>query len=159
MADKNVDKEALKAQKEAEKAAKKAKEERIKQSKPKKEGNVFTRAFASIKRFCKDFVGTAKKTVWPKGHQVFKNTGVVLAAILVIGLAVFAVDWALTQVFDLGKKAAISAGEHYAIVEETTAETTTAGQISAETTSESEETTAAEADETTAEGTDTTEAE
>ena len=59
MADENkqVDKEALKDHKQAEKEALKAKKERIKQSKPKKEGNVFTRAAARIKKFFKDFKG------------------------------------------------------------------------------------------------------
>ena len=72
MAEKNIDKEALKAQKEAEKAAEKAKKERIKQSKPKKEGTVFSRGAGAVKKFCKDFVGTCKKVVWPTGRQVLK---------------------------------------------------------------------------------------
>ena len=135
MADKNVDKEALKA-------AEKAKKERIKQSKPKKEGTVVTRGTAAVKKFCKDFVGTCKKVVWPTGKQVVKNAGVVLATIAVVAVAVFAVDWVLTEVFDLGKEAAVALGEQFAIEETTTAgETTTATE--AETT---------DAEETTAEG-------
>ena len=126
MADKNTDKEALKAQKEAEKAAKKAKEERIKQSKPKKEGTVISRGSSATKKFFKDFTGTCKKVVWPTGKQVIKNSGVVLATILVVGLAVFAVDWALTEVFDLGKELAVEAGEQFSYAEETTEEATTA---------------------------------
>ena len=121
MADNNMDKEALKAQKEAEKAAKKAKEERIKQSKPKKEGTIVSRSTGAVKRFCKDFVGTCKKIAWPTGKQVIKNAGVVLATIAVIALAVFAVDWALTEVFDLAKEGAISLGEQFAEKEGTTA--------------------------------------
>jgi preprotein translocase SecE subunit len=104
MADKNIDKEALKAQKDAEKAAKKAKQERIKQSKPKKEGNIATRGVAAVKKFCKDFVGTCKKVAWPTGKQVIKNSGVVLAAIAIVTLAVAAVDWGLSTVFNAAEK-------------------------------------------------------
>lgn len=147
MAEKNIDKETLKAQKEAEKAADKAKKERIKQSKPKKEGTVISRGTAAVKKFCKDFVGTCKKVVWPSGKQVLKNAGVVLATILVIGIAVFAVDWCLTEVFDLAKEGAVALGEQYAIEETTTEEATTAA---GEATTSAEQTTGAE--ETTAEG-------
>lgn len=147
MAEKNIDKETLKAQKEAEKAADKAKKERIKQSKPKKEGTVISRGTAAVKKFCKDFVGTCKKVVWPSGKQVLKNAGVVLATILVIGIAVFAVDWCFTEVFDLAKEGAVALGEQYAIEETTTEEATTAA---GEATTSAEQTTGAE--ETTAEG-------
>lgn len=136
MADKNIDKEALKA-------AEKAKKERIKQSKPKKEGTVVSRGTAAVKKFCKDFVGTCKKVSWPTGKQVLKNAGVVLATIAVLAVAVFAVDWVLTEVFDLGKEAAVALGEQFAI------ETTTSAD---ETTTAADETTAAADEETTAEG-------
>ena len=98
MADKNLDKEALRAQKEAEKAAKKAKEERIKQSKPKKEGTVVTRGTATVKKFCKDFVGTCKKVVWPSRKQVVKNTLIVIAVVLILGVFI----WALDLLFQFG---------------------------------------------------------
>ncbi len=139
MAEKNIDKEALKAQKEAEKAAEKAKKERIKQSKPKKEGTVVSRGTNAVKKFCKDFVGTCKKVVWPTGKQVLKNAGVVLATIAVLAVAVFAVDWVLTEVFDLGKQAAVNLGEQFAIEETTTADETT---TATEATTGSETTTA-----------------
>ena len=140
MAEKNIDKEALKAEKEALKAAEKAKKERIKASKPKKEGTVVSRGTSAVKKFCKDFVGTCKKVTWPTGQQVIKNAGVVLATIAIVAVAVFAVDWVLTEVFDLGKQAAINLGEQFAIEETTTAaETTTAIEL---TTAAQEETTA-----------------
>lgn len=139
MAEKNIDKEALKAEKEALKAAEKAKKERIKASKPKKEGTVVSRGTSAVKKFCKDFVGTCKKVTWPTGQQVIKNAGVVLATIAIVAVAVFAVDWVLTEVFDLGKQAAINLGEQFAIEETTTAaETTTAIEL---TTAAAEETT------------------
>ena len=111
-ADKNVDKEALKAAKEAEKAAKKAKQERIRQSKPKKEGNVFSRAGASIKKFWKDFIGTVKKVVWPDGKQVLKSSLVVLATIIVIGLVIFGIDRGLKALYDVSRSAMNELGEN-----------------------------------------------
>lgn len=155
MADKNIDREALKAQREAEKAAERAKKERAKQSKPKKEGTVFSRGGNAVKKFCKDFVGTCKKVMWPTGRQVLKNAGVVLATILIIGIAVFAVDWCLTEVFDLAKDGAVALGEQFAIEETTAAETTAAA---GETTTAAGETTT-NTEETTAEGESTTAAE
>lgn len=162
MADKNIDREALKAQREAEKAAERAKKERAKQSKPKKEGTVFSRGGNAVKKFCKDFVGTCKKVMWPTGRQVLKNAGVVLATILIIGIAVFAVDWCLTEVFDLAKDGAVALGEQFAIEETTAAETTTAAgettTAAGETTTAAGETTT-NTEETTAEGESTTAAE
>lgn len=146
MAEKNLDKDLKKEAKELEKA----KKERIKQSKPKKEGTVFSRGTSAVKKFCKDFVGICKKVTWPTGQQVIKNAGVVIATIAVVAVAVFGVDWVLTEVFKLGKEGAINLGEQFAI--ETTAEETTAAETTAaaeQTTSEEE--TASE-EETTAEG-------
>lgn len=160
MAEKNIDKETVKAEKEALKAAEKAKKERIKASKPKKEGTIVSRGTAAVKKFCKDFVGTCKKVTWPTGKQVIKNAGVVLATIAVVAVAVFAVDWVLTEVFDLGKNAAVALGEQFAIETTTAATETTSGEetTAEETTAEgetAEETTAEEttAEETTAEET------
>ncbi len=99
MADENkqVDKEALKAQKQAEKEALKAKKERIKQSKPKKEGNIFTRMFKAIKKFFKDFKGTCKKVIWPDRKTVFKNTLIVLVTVIIVGAGIWLADYAFTQ--------------------------------------------------------------
>ncbi len=112
--DKKLDKEALKAEKAAEKAAKKAKEERIKASKPKKEGNVFTRGGKAIAKFFKDFKGVAKKVSWPDAKTVFKNTGIVLAVVVVVGVAVYGVDQLLNLAFSGASDLAISAGEYFA---------------------------------------------
>ena len=99
MADENkqVDKEALKAQKQAEKEALKAKKERIKQSKPKKEGNVFTRAASRIKKFFKDFKGTCKKVIWPDRKTVLRNTLVVFVVTIVVGVGIWIADFALSR--------------------------------------------------------------
>lgn len=99
MADENkqVDKEALKAQKQAEKDALKAKKERIKQSKPKKEGNFFTRMLKAIKKFFKDFKGTCKKVIWPDRKTVLKNTLIVLVVTIIVGAGIWLADFAFTQ--------------------------------------------------------------
>ncbi len=112
--DKNMDKEALKAAKEAAKAAQKAKEERIKASKPKKEGNPFTRAGAAIAKFFKDFKGVAKKVSWPDTKTVFKNAGIVLAVVIVVGGAVYGIDQILNLAFSGASDLAIQAGEYFA---------------------------------------------
>lgn len=150
MAENNADKEAMKLAKEAEKAAEKAKKERIKQSKPKKEGNVFSRAGAGIKKFWKDFTGTCKKVVWPSGKQVLKSSLVVLVSIIVVGAVIFGFDTGINALFEQGAKLSSSLGEKAAGDSTTAAETTAADS-------------ATEADDTTADAqadaTDATEAE
>lgn len=49
----------------------------------------------AIARFFKDLRGETKKIVWPSGQMVVKSTGIVLAAILVIGAGIWAIDFAL----------------------------------------------------------------
>ena len=126
MAENNADKEAMKLAKEAEKAAEKAKKERIKQSKPKKEGNAFSRAGAGIKKFWKDFTGTCKKVVWPSGKQVLKSSIVVLVSIIVVGAVIFGFDTGINALFEQGAKLSSSLGEKAAGDSTTAAETTAA---------------------------------
>ena len=114
----DTEKDAVKAAKDAEKAAKKAKQERIKQSKPKKEGNVASRAGKSIKKFWKDFTGTVKKVVWPGRAQVLKSSAVVIASIIVVGLVIWGFDQGLTLLFGAGKDLAGKLGEQVAVTEE-----------------------------------------
>ncbi|MBQ8209813.1 MAG: preprotein translocase subunit SecE [Clostridia bacterium] len=94
---KQAEKEALKAQKQAEKEALKAKKERIKQSKPKKEGNIFTRMLNAIKKFFKDFKGTCKKVIWPDRKTVLKNTLIVFVTVVVVGAGIWLVDFAFSR--------------------------------------------------------------
>lgn len=94
---KQADKEALKAQKQAEKEALKAKQERIKQSKPKKEGNIFTRMLNAIKKFIKDFKGTCKKVIWPDKKTVLRNTLIVFITVVVVGAGIWIVDFAFSR--------------------------------------------------------------
>ncbi len=99
MADENK-----KAQKKAEKELEKAKKERIKQSKPKKEGNVFTRMWAAIKKFFKGFMGTCKKVIWPDRKTVLKNSAIVFVCIAVLAVIIGLLDWGLMGSVRLAEK-------------------------------------------------------
>ncbi|MDE6838782.1 MAG: preprotein translocase subunit SecE [Acutalibacter sp.] len=52
-------------------------------------------------KFVKDCKGEIKKIVWPTPKAVFKNTGVVLATIIVLGLFVFLLDTAFMNLLGL----------------------------------------------------------
>lgn len=99
------------AKKEISEAAQKvAAAEKSKQKKPANpNGNWFVRAGKAIKKFFKDIKGEIKKIVWPDGKTVLKSTLVVLATVAVIGLAIFAIDWLLTNGLQLLKDAAKNA--------------------------------------------------
>jgi preprotein translocase subunit SecE len=51
--------------------------------------------FGSIARYFRELKSEIKKIVWPTRQTVFRNTGVVLTSILVVGLFVFGLDSAL----------------------------------------------------------------
>lgn len=101
------------AKKEVSQAAEKvAAAEKNKQKKPANpDGNWFKRAGRAIKKFFKDIRGEVKKIVWPDGKTVLKSTLVVLAAVAVIGLAIFAIDWLLSEGLHLLEHAAEKAGD------------------------------------------------
>lgn len=94
----------------SEAAEKVAKAEKLdkKSSKANKAGkpNIFVRMGKSIKRFCKDFKGEIKKIQWPGGKEVLKSSCVVLLTVVVIGLAIFAIDWVLSEGLKLLMKVA-----------------------------------------------------
>lgn len=50
-----------------------------------------------IARFFKDLRGETKKIVWPGRKMVIKSTGVVLAAILILGTGIWLIDFALSK--------------------------------------------------------------
>lgn len=71
-----------------------------KAEKEKKE-NFFAKAGKSISKFFRDTKGEVKKMVWPAPRAVFRNTGVVLVTIVVVGLFVFCLDTALVNLLGL----------------------------------------------------------
>ena len=93
--------------------------------------------FKNIAKFFKDLRGETKKIVWPSRQMVLKSTGVVLAAILVIGADIWLIDFALSEGLTAINKAAAK--------EETTVTTTVA-----DTTAENTKTTDKDATSTTA---------
>lgn len=84
---------------DAAKSEKKAKEKKPSKFSPKKVGK-------AIAKFFKDLRGETKKIVWPGRKMVIKSTGVVLAAILVVGAGIWILDFALSgAITALGKAA------------------------------------------------------
>ena len=61
-----------------------------------KVGNFFVKIGKAIAKFFKDLKGETKKIVWPGRHMVIKSTGIVLAAILVIGAVIWLLDFAVS---------------------------------------------------------------
>ncbi len=59
-----------------------------------------------IAHFFKDLRGETKKIVWPGRQMVIKSTGIVLAAILVIGIGIWAIDFAVSGAITAVNKAA-----------------------------------------------------
>lgn len=80
-----------------------AKKDDKKSKKPKK--NVW----AAIKKWFKDMRGENKKIVWPTRKMVLKSTGVVIAAILVVGIGIWILDFAISGAVGAVNKAAQNA--------------------------------------------------
>lgn len=74
--------------------------------KAEKKENVFKRAVATSGKFFREVKGEIKKIVWPEPKSVFKNTGVVLATILIIGAFIFGLDTVFTTLLRLVMKIA-----------------------------------------------------
>lgn len=68
---------------------------------PEKKPNFFARAGKRIGQFFRDGKVEIKKIVWPKPKAVFKNMGVVLATIVIIGAFVFGLDMGLMKLLGL----------------------------------------------------------
>lgn len=66
-------------------------EKNTKKPESKKPNGLVTFGKKTVK-FVKDCKGELKKIVWPTPKAVFKNTGVVLVTIIVLGLFVFLLD-------------------------------------------------------------------
>ena len=57
-----------------------------------KKGGAIARKFSSVVKFFRDCVAEIKKIVWPTPKTAFKNMGIVLVAMIVIGAVVFGLD-------------------------------------------------------------------
>lgn len=69
--------------------------------KPKKEGNIFSRAWKRIKKFFKDEKGECKKVVWPSAQTVVKSSLVVLAVVAITTLVIYGIDQGLSALLKL----------------------------------------------------------
>ncbi len=122
---KDQNSEAAKKVAEAEKASKK---------KAGKSGgpNVFVRMGKAIAKFFKDLKGENKKIIWPNAKTVLKNSGIVLAVVIIIGAGIWLVDFALSAgvnaVLDIkvGEETTVSSEAETTTVAATTAATTVA---------------------------------
>ena len=57
-----------------------------------KNPNALVRFAKKMTKFFRDCKGEVKKIVWPAPKSVFKNMGVVLVTMLIVGLFVFGLD-------------------------------------------------------------------
>ena len=69
-----------------------------------KKANWFVRAWGGICRYFRELRSELKKVVWPTPQQVLKNTLIVLACVVVVGVFI----WLFDVVGDLIIKALIS---------------------------------------------------
>ena len=117
------------ANKESSEAAKKiAKAEKDKTAnKPKKNKK---NIFKVIARFFKDLKGEVKKITWPGAKDVLKGTAITIACIAVIGIAVFLVDFGLTNGIDALRTVAENRTTTTTEASTTTTTTTTAAPTS-----------------------------
>lgn len=57
--------------------------------------------FEKIKNLFIDFKNEIKRIVWPTPKMAWKNTGIVFATILIVGVFVFLLDISLTELLSL----------------------------------------------------------
>ena len=66
-----------------------------------KKENWFKRTWGSVRRYFRELRSELKKVVWPTAKQVAKNTLVVLACVIIVGVFIW--------IFDLVSQTGISA--------------------------------------------------
>lgn len=114
------------------KAKKTAKEKAVKDEKKKSGKN----PFKAIASFFKSVRSEGKKVVWPKAAEVWKNTLVVLVVIIIVGLAIYAFDFASTTGMKAVKNAAATTTTELAEEEEAEEAEETEAETEAETVTE-----------------------
>ena len=125
------------ANKESSEAAKKiAKAEKEKTAKKPKKNK--KNILEVIKRFFKDLKGEVKKITWPGAKDVLKGTAITIACIAVIGIAVFLVDFGLTNGIDALRTVAENRTTTTTEASTTTTTTTTAAATTTTTTAAAE---------------------
>lgn len=84
------------AEKNAEKKVEKNTDKKASAGKNKKPG-----VFSRIVKYFRECKGEVKKITWPAPKTVFKNMGIVVAVIFIIGLFIFALDRGLFALLGL----------------------------------------------------------
>ena len=70
-----------------------------------KKANIFKRVFGGIARYFRELRSELKKVVWSTPKQVLKNTLIVIACVLFVGVFI----WVFDRVANLGVNALIQA--------------------------------------------------
>ena len=72
-----------------------------------KKENWFKRTFGAIGKYFRELRSELKKVVWPAPKQVTKNTLIVLACVLIVGVFIWVFDfvsgWGITSLIELVK--------------------------------------------------------
>lgn len=71
-----------------------------------KKQNIFVRAGKRIQKFFRDTISEIKKIVWPTPKATFKNMGLVLVAMVIVGVVIFGLDTGLMALLGLVMKMA-----------------------------------------------------
>ena len=58
-----------------------------------KKANWFKRVWGGIRRYFRELISELKKVVWPTPQQVVKNTLIVAACVLVVGVFIWLFDF------------------------------------------------------------------
>lgn len=85
----------------AEKVEKKTTEKKVANKKATKEKDKKPNIFARIAKYFRECKAEVKKITWPAPKAVFKNFGVVLVIMIVMGLFIFALDQGLFALLGL----------------------------------------------------------
>ncbi len=62
-----------------------------------KKPNFFVRTGRRIAKWFREMKSELKKVVWPSGKQLLNNTLIVLCAVAIVGVILFAFDWLAGQ--------------------------------------------------------------
>lgn len=85
----------------AEKVEKKTTEKKVADKKATKKKDKKPNIFARIAKYFRECKAEVKKITWPAPKSVFKNLGVVLVIMIVMGLFIFALDQGLFALLGL----------------------------------------------------------
>ncbi len=87
----------------AEKVEKKTTDKKVADKKATKKKDKKPNIFAKIAKYFRECKAEVKKITWPAPKTVFKNFGVVLVIMIVMGLFIFALDSGLFALLELIK--------------------------------------------------------